>query len=258
MQSIPMAAIRCWIWLGFLAAVAPAWPQSTSADTHPLTPALRFVRESREAIRAVKDYEALFLKREVVGKNVSQHKMRIKVRHEPFSVYLWFFEPNEGREVIYVDGRNEGKLLAHETGIKSIAGTVALAPTSPQALAESRYPITRIGMAHMVEAVIRQWEDAARFAESEVKYYRNASLGDVKCEVVECAHPQPRRELKFHLTRVFVDKTTRFPIRVEQYGFPARPGDKPPLLEEYTYLNIKADVGLKDIDFDVSNPKYGF
>jgi hypothetical protein len=39
---------------------------------------------------------------------------------------------------------------------------------------------------------------------------------------------------------------------------PKRSGGEPELHEEYTYLNVKTNVGLKDIDFDVSNPKYNF
>jgi hypothetical protein len=28
------------------------------------------------------------------------------------------------------------------------------------------------------------------------------------------------------------------------------------VLEEYTYVNMKVNVGLKDIDFDHTNPEY--
>ena len=70
--------------------------------------------------------------------------------------------------------------------------------------------------------------------------------------------PTPRREFKFHMTRLYIDKKTDFPIRVEQYGFPPRPGTKPPLLEEYTYSNIKVNSGLADLDFDIRNPKYNY
>jgi hypothetical protein len=32
----------------------------------------------------------------------------------------------------------------------------------------------------------------------------------------------------------------------------------PPLLESYTYKDVKTNVGLSDIDFDVKNPDYGY
>jgi hypothetical protein len=44
---------------------------------------------------------------------------------------------------------------------------------------------------------------------------------------------------------------------MEQWGFPVG-GSEPPLIEEYTYTDIKTNVGLTDSDFDVRNRKYHF
>jgi hypothetical protein len=60
------------------------------------------------------------------------------------------------------------------------------------------------------------------------------------------------------MTRLYVAKDNRLPVRVEQFDFPAKTGAQPAILEQYTYLNVKANVGLKDIDFDVENPAYDF
>ncbi|MCP3695353.1 MAG: DUF1571 domain-containing protein, partial [Planctomycetaceae bacterium] len=35
-------------------------------------------------------------------------------------------------------------------------------------------------------------------------------------------------------------------------------GAKPEVVEEYTYLNLKINVGLTEEDFDTKNPKYNF
>lgn len=225
---------------------------------HPLVPALKLARASYEKISEAGDYEATLYKKEYVRGRDSVHEMYIKLRHKPFSVYLRFNKPNAGREVIYVDGKHNGHMLVHESGLKSIAGTVEVSPTSAEALAESRYPITRIGIANMVKGVIDQWESETKYGECNVKYYPNAKLGAVECKVVESSHPTPRRQFNFHMTRLYIDKKTGFPIRLEQYGFPARPGTKPRLLEEYTYSNIKVNSGLADLDFDTRNPKYNY
>lgn len=225
---------------------------------HPLVPALAIARTALEKVEQSKDFEAILDKHEVVKNRVSKHKMHIKLRHKPFSVYLRFFEPHAGREVIFVDGKNQGKLLAHEAGIKALAGTVALSPNSPEAMSESRYPITRIGIANMVKGVIAQWETEKQYGECQVKYYPNAKLGSLNCQVIESTHPKPRRQFRFHMTRLYIDKKSGFPVRVEQHGFPKQPGAKPPVLEEYTYQNLKVNVGLKDVDFDPRNPKYRF
>ncbi len=60
------------------------------------------------------------------------------------------------------------------------------------------------------------------------------------------------------MTRLYVDKKTAFPVRVEQFDFPAKTGAKAPILEQYTYLNVQPNSGLTDSDFDVKNPSYQF
>ena len=246
-------------------AVAVSWAASSAAadprevpESHPLAPALEIARESQRAVEKVKDFEAAFSKRDVVNGEVFADTMRVKFRTEPFSVYLRFAEPHEGREVIYVKGRNGNKILVHETGLASLAGTLAFDPLSPQAMSESRHPITNMGLAGLVDGVIRQWEEETKYGEIEVKYYPNAKLRDMECKVIESSHPQPRRQFKFQMTRLYIDKATNLPVRVEQYGFPSAPGQKPLLLEEYTYWNIRTNLGLTDRDFDPQNPQYGF
>lgn len=239
-------------------ALAPRAGAQDATAEHPLAPALRLAEASREALQSVKDYEAAFSKRDVVNGQVYAHTMRIKYREEPSSVYMQFYRPHEGREVIYVAGRNGGKLLAHETGLAGLVGTVALDPDSPQAMSESRRPITRIGMKKMLDGVIEQWQKELQYDECEVKYYPNAKLREMECQVIEVRHPVPRKHFPYHMGRLFIDKKTKFPVRLENYGYPTAKGQQPPLIEEYTYWNIRPNIGLTDADFDPRNPKYGF
>ncbi|HEV8066376.1 MAG TPA: DUF1571 domain-containing protein [Planctomycetaceae bacterium] len=229
------------------------------AQEHPLTPFVKLAKESRNAIASVHDYEALFTKRELVGRTLFTGQMMIKLRQEPFGVYLRFVDANAGREVIYAGPRYRNQLQAHEPpgSIRNIVGTVSLDPRSPTAMAEGRHPITNIGMQKMIEAQIDLWKDEMKFGECECQFYPNAKLQGTECQVCECTHPTPRRQFKFYRTRLFIDKKTNFPVRMEQWGFPVG-GSEPPLIEEYTYTDIKTNVGLTDSDFDVRNRKYHF
>jgi len=228
------------------------------ADSHPLQPALKMARQSREQLASVRDYSARFVKREMVRGRQVQQTMDMKLREEPFSVYLQYVSPHAGREVIYVEGANQGKLLAHERGIRSLAGTVALAPTSNEAMAESRYPITAIGMAKMLDTIIAQWERELHVPDVKVRYFPNAKIGTVETKMIETSHAQQRENVTFHMTRVYFDKQSNLPIRVEQFGWPTTAGGQPPLIEEYNYTNVRVNVGLTDIDFDTRNPAYSF
>lgn len=226
---------------------------------HPLRPALRVARASLERLQAVRDYEATLTKRERIQGELRREVMRIRFREEPFSVYLKFEGEHAGREVLYVEGRNQNNILAHEgSGLKALVGTVSLSPTSPEVLAQSRHSITEIGLRKLVRSVIERWEEEAGFGEAEVQYYQNARLGERECLVIECRHPRPRRQFPFHLTRLFIDKETQLPVRVENYGFPGQAGADPPLEEEYTYSNVRTNVGLTASDFDRNNPIYAF
>ena len=228
------------------------------AAEHPLAPALRHAKTCVENAGKLSGYECRFIKKEVVGRQTISQTIRMKVRHDPFSVYMNFEEPHAGREVIFVEGRNNNNLLVHEAGFASLIGTLELAPTSSQAMAENRYPITKAGIQKMMEAVIEQWEAETKYGESEVKYFEDAKIGDVKCRVIESTHPQPRKQFKFHITRVWIDEQLGLPVRVQQFGFPAKSGAKPPVVEDYTFSDIKAEVRLTDRDFDTKNPSYNY
>jgi hypothetical protein len=237
----------------------PRETASEPAREHPLRPAIRIANESLEQLREVRDYEAILTKRERIQGQLQTETMRIKFREMPFSVYLGFSGENAGREVLYVQGQNQNNMLAHEgSGLKSLVGTVSLSPSSPDVLAHSRHSITDIGLRNLLRFMIERWESEAEYGESEVQYYQNAKLGERECLVIESTHPQARRQFRFHMTRLFIDKETKLPVRVENYGFPPRPGLDPPLEEEYTYSNLRTNVGLTERDFDRNNPSYAF
>ena len=227
---------------------------------HPLAPAIRIATNSLEQVRKLGDYQAQLIKKESVKGKYVEQKMRIKVRHEPFSVYLFFHAPasTKGREVIYVDGKNKGNLLAHETGALGLLGTLQYKPTHPTVMADNRHPITRIGIEKMTQAVIDQWKMESKYLGTEVKYYKSAKIGDIECLAIESMHPEPRKQFKFKTTRLWIEKKTNMPIRAEQFAFPKKRDGKAVLVEQYTYLGLKPNVSLTDTDFSTKNPKYKF
>lgn len=227
-------------------------------DKHPLVPAIKYAKTCLEKVEALPGYEATFWKKEVVGSSTVSHKMKLKIRHKPFSVYLYFMDPHEGREVIYVEGQNNGKLIAHEAGLFSIAGAMELDPTSSMAMRENRYPITNAGIANTLKIMIQQWEEELKYGEIEVKYFKDARIEDMTCRVIEASHPTPRKQFNSHKVRLWVDMATGIPVRMQKYGFPRRSGEQAPLVEEYTFTNLRTNTRLSDADFSKENSKYSF
>lgn len=240
------------------AVSSPLSADETARQAHPLLPAIRYAEKCLEKVEALPGYETTFTKREVVGNNTVSHRMKLKIRHEPFSVYLLFENPHAGREVIYVEGRNNGKLIAHEAGLLSIAGSMELLPTDALVMSENRYPITKAGIANALKMLIEQWQDETKYGETDVNYYKDAKLGPLNCRVIESSHPQPRRQFNNHKIRLWIDSATDIPVRIQKFGFPKRPGDPPPIIEDYSFTDLKTNVRLTDLDFDRNNRKYSF
>ena len=240
------------------AGEADAGSRSAPAE-HPLKAAIKLAEQSQAAAAELKSYRSLFTKREMVRGQIFASQMQMKFRTEPFSVYLRFVNPEHaGREVLFVEGQNNDQMLAHDTGLKALVGTVSLDPMSDMALAEARHPVTRIGIESMVRGVAAQWEKESAYGEIDVKYFPEAKLGERPVLVIESSHPTRRNQFRFAITRLWIDKETRLPVRVQQYDFPATPGGQPVLVEDYAYTNIEPNVELTDADFDARNPSYQF
>lgn len=225
---------------------------------HPLVPALKLVAESLAEVEKVQDYQATLVRQELVGKKLLSARMELKYRESPKSVYLKFLEPHAGREVIYRPDRNGGNLLVHDVGLAALVGTVSLDPNGKLALEESRHPVSAIGLKRMLELIFEQWLKETRLSDVTVNFYPNAKIGALACQVIELSHSKPQPEVTYQMTRLYLDATTKLPVRVQNYSFPTRRGGKPELVEDYFYMNLRTNVGLTDIDFDTKNPNYKF
>ncbi|MBN1588235.1 MAG: DUF1571 domain-containing protein [Pirellulales bacterium] len=222
---------------------------------HPLMPALRWANRGLQQMdQDYHDYSAVLVKRErgTDGKLGEEQWMHIKIRHKPFSVYMLFLKPRnlKGQEVIYVEGANNGNMLAHGTGIKAALGTLSLKPTSPIAMRDQHYPITELGLRNLIERLLEVGSNDTRYRECEVKFFEGAKINQRDCTCIQVVHPVPRRSFLFHMARIYVDRELNVPIRYESYDWPKEPGGDPELIEEYTYLNLKINNGFTDSDFD--------
>ena len=229
---------------------------------HPLIPALQIAYEAMTNVRTnIKDYSATMIKRErIAGKLNDPEFMFVKVRHEPFSVYIYFLGPEKlrGQEALYVEGKNNGNMLGHGVGLRKVVGTVPLQPTGALAMAGQRYPITEIGVYNLTKRLIEVGEHDKNFGECEVKFFKGAKINQRTATCIQVMHPVPRKEFKFNLARIYVDDEYKIPIRYEAYDWPEKPGGQPLLLEEYTYTDVKLNNGFTDYDFDEHNTQYHF
>ena len=232
------------------AGAGRASAQAGPGRAHPLKKALAYARAGLAAAEALPAYTATLTRRELVDGEPTGGVIALKFRAEPFSVYMRFVDPEAaGRQVLFVEGAHGGKLLAKEaTGMKSMMGTVELAPDSSLVKSQSRYPITSAGVANLARGVIAQWEKESKFGECEVRYFSDISLGGKDVVMIQSSHPVPRRDFPFAQTQLWMEKATKLPVRKMQWEF-RRGGGKPVLAEDYAYTEITPER-LTAADFD--------
>ncbi len=252
--------------------VASIVSTGNSLNQPPLDIALRIARDGLARCRQqVDDYTATLVKRERVDGVVGEHDfLFLKVRNrkvvdgvttQPLSVYLTYLRPAavKGREVIFVEGQNDGNLIAHEGGFKGrFLPTVPLPPTGMMAMRGQRYPITEIGIENLIVKLIERGETARQHPDVTCSFRKNAKVKDRVCTMLEVNQPTRHPDLEFFQAQVFIDDEFNLPIRYIAYDWPRRKGDSPQVIEEYNYIDLKLNVGLTDSDFDPRNPQYAF
>jgi hypothetical protein len=221
---------------------------------HPLAPAIRVCKASIEEMdRNIRDYSCTFVKQERIdGELAERQHILMKVLHEPFSVYMSFLKPHQGREVVWVAGQNNNQLVVREAGMKRLLGKMNLDPEGALAMSGQKYPITRVGIRNLTASLARQMEEDTKYGECEVTS-KAEKINGRPATMVQVIHPIPRRNFRAHVARVFFDEELGIPIHYDAYLWPDQPGGRPTLDESFTYTNLKINNGFTVRDFDANN-----
>ena len=236
---------------------------------HPFDPLLEVAKEALEQIdKTVTDYTAVIVSQiQLNGKLQPEQQMKCKIRHPRttgddqcgFSVYLRILKPDAtaGQEVIWVDGWNDGNLVAHTTGWQNVM-RFYLKPDSMLAMRNSRHSITNIGFRNLLAKMLDKGSRDREHGECEVTIKRNLEIAGRQCIMLEVMHPVEREYFDFHVARIYLDQELEIPIGYEGFLWPEEEGGEPPLLEKYFYTDLKLNVGLEESDFDPNNEAYEF
>ena len=226
----------------------------------------RSIELLEDGVRRLRDlggYTAKFTKRELVGGSLGDAQAAVlKIRHAPFSVYMKWVEGHPGRELLYVDGRNDGEMIIQLGGWRGrMLGPLKLNPVGSTAMSESRHPVTDAGMLRLAEIILRD-----RYAEAALgRGYRCVeSAGEVDgrpCYVFATEYETPEIQDGYRKAVVYVDKEWNVPTRVQAYGWPSGPTaadkvDAETLIEDYAYADIDFGTELAAVDFDTANREY--
>lgn len=219
------------------------------------------------------DYTARFIKQErnPSGQLNEKSEMDVKIqtRHRnesndaPMRIYLKFHAPEAtvGREVIWGKDLYDGQMAVHEVTVLLSWKTLWLDPTGMLAMAGQRYPIYEIGVTGLVEKLIQRGKKDLNNPDVTVTITREYDYDDRKCELIQAKRAKPGGgEDDFSLAEIVYDPERLLILSYRSFGWPANGAtDEPlPLVESYEYRNLKTNVGLTDLDFDVTNAAYTF
>jgi len=223
----------------------------------PKTKAWEIIQQAEKAYAAVDDYIAVFEKQERVDGELKPPERFLLKFKKPFCVYIKWLErgPAYGMELIYVQGRNNDKILVHAGGLADVVmPTIEIDVHGTIAMKGNRHPITECGIGYFLERYSRDFKRADLEGEMEVFCQGVRQIDGRAAEEVEIyLYPhQAGHNYYCYRSVVYFDVENKLPIRMLFYDWENE------LIESYAYINLKVNTGLTDKDFDPKNSEYNF
>lgn len=224
----------------------------------------------KHRVEKFSDYTANFMKQERLdGEELKDlQSMYVKLRHQPFSVYMkWVSGGDVGREILFVEGQLENKMLVHVGGLKGkLLPQLKLDPTGSLAMKEARYPVTEMGLRNLSATLIKyRKRDLALKQGCRWELIPDQSFSERPCHCFVVEWDSKEIEPTYRKSITFIDDELSLPVCVKNYGWTGSEGitdhaklDAATLIEFYGYTEIKFDQRLGDAHFDKSHGDYTF
>lgn len=169
----------------------------------------------RRYAREVKGYNLTMQKQErLSGKLHATEVIEVRFVEKPHSVHFtWIEGARLAERALYVEGENDGKMLARPRGIAArlVAGDVVSRDvTGPDARQSGRYALNEFGLKKATERILVSWKKAKEAGELQVEYLgvqKIKEAGDRACHVLRRASKSPENDGVVETT-LYVDVET--------------------------------------------------
>jgi len=212
------------------------------------------------------DYTAQFMKQELVSEELTDEQdIFLKVRHQPLSLYLKWLSGERGREVLYVDGQNDGEMLVRSGGWKARLPTMSISPDGTLAMREARYPVTKVGLLELARMVMNfHQQDLETTNYTRCDQLEDQEFDGRACSCFYIEYKDAVSSPNYRKSLTLIDKEWSIPVYIKNYGWPTpdmgvvagEALDEATLIEYYRYSEIRFGLQLADKDFDRENEEY--
>lgn len=231
---------------------------------------MMFIEKGIEKLKQVPDYTATFFKEEsvVATKPPQSQIINLKLRHAPLSIYMKWIAGDEGRELLYVDGQNKGKMLVKIGGAKGrLVPCVKIDPRGALAMQQSRHPVTDVGLLKLAEKILKNRTEefiAGKSDKIRCQLLEDQSFDGRPCWVFVLEFEDAEVVKPYRKSIQFIDKEYLLPVCIKNYGWPETDQeigdeltlDKATMIEHYSYSNVRMQAQLAEADFDRYNESY--
>ncbi len=227
-------------------ATAPQRPAAERIADDPVA----FLEDVYQRANALDQYRLTFYRQERLGlipRLGPMEKIEAAFRKTPFSVkFVWENEDPDYWESVYVEARNNNKLIVRER--KGVLGlppvTRTLDVNDPVKLGRGKNPITDFGLAQVARRSLLPFQDPDIARVMTIGYRGIVNLEPINRPAHHLRVERPAvKDIRYTRQDFYVDTETLLPSGTDLYT----PNGKLDAL--YRYTNVRTDVRLTDADF---------
>ncbi|MGZ3485721.1 MAG: DUF1571 domain-containing protein [Isosphaeraceae bacterium] len=242
-------------------AIEPAaWPETRLEGRPAKELLLKMMQAVDRSFRLVHSYTMTFRKQERInGKLLPEQTYFLKVRQDPFAIYMRGIQPVAGRELIYAEGYYDNQVVGHPVGMaRYLVPRLKVPPDHPMILAESRHPMNQAGLGNLIRKLLGFRQMDLEEPEEVTILDRTMTPDGKRWLRSTHIHPQFRPGRPLAQSEILYDPASRLPLRFTGFDWPADGNAEKPLGERYCYDDLDLDAVLSAKDFDPANPEYEF
>src|SRR5262249_36245654 len=201
--------------------------------------------------RGIQGYTLIMQKQERINDELKEtEEIEVCFREQPHSVLMkWIKGQRLASRALYVEGENNGKLLAKPAGLAGAFLSVAeREPEGPEAKSSGRYPLTQFGLKKTAERSYRTWKAVQEKGLLKYEYLgvrKVREAGDRVCYALRRTCDPPEEDGMVEVT-LYIDKELGL-----QVGSIVK-GPEGKLIAEYFYRHIQFNPEFKKGQFERS------